>query len=376
MPLTYFQPSQVDSTFNGYLRNRIINGAMMIDQRNAGASVTLTSGGIYTLDRWQGFEDTDGTMTAQQSSNAPTGFSNSLICTTTVADSSLSSAQYAIIRQPIEGLNVTDLAWGTSSASTISVSFWVRSTLTGTFGGAIQNSAQNRSYAFTYTIIGANTWEYKTVQIPGDTTGTWLTTNGIGLTLVFGLGVGSGFSGTAGSWTGADIRSATGATSVIGTLNATWQITGVQVEDGSVATPFERRMYGTELMLCQRYYETNYPVGVTAGSNISAGYDTSAMIMSSVAVGGTVGTTRTRSQQMPLKVLKRTSSPTVRYFDYVGNVTKFSMLDVNGGNAVNNIAPDLYGGAFSNGTVVWTQTVTGNSAYYYAAAMWEVSSEL
>jgi len=237
-------------------KNRIINGAMVIDQRNAGASVTLASGGTYTIDRWQGYEDTDGVMTAQQNSSAPTGFINSLKLTTTTADSSLASTQFALIQQKIEGLNIADLGWGTASAATVALSFWVRSSLTGTFGGSLRNSAQDRSYPFTFTISVADTWEQKTVTIAGDTSGTWLTTNGIGIQVAFGLGVGSTYSGTAGAWAAAQYFSATGATSVIGTLNATFYITGVQLEKGSTATSFDYRPYGTELALCQRYYET------------------------------------------------------------------------------------------------------------------------
>ena len=236
-------------------RNRIINGDMGIDQRNTGASVTLTSGGIYTVDRWIGFENTDGAMTAQQSTAAPTGFINSLLFTTTTADGSLSSTQFSCLQQYIEGLNLTDLGWGTANAKTITISFWVRSSLTGTFGGALRNAAGDRTYPFTYTISAANTWEYETITIAGDTTGTWLTTNAIGVQVTFGLGVGTDLSGTAGSWSGNNNLSATGAVNVMGTLNATWQITGVQFEVGSVATPFERIDYGRELIMCFRYFQ-------------------------------------------------------------------------------------------------------------------------
>jgi hypothetical protein len=233
-------------------KNRIINGAMMIDQRNAGASVTPTD--AYTLDRWEAREDTDGAASVQQVSDAPTGFINSLKVTTTTADASLGATQRLVIGQFIEGLNCSDLAFGSASASTVTLSFQVKSSLTGTFGGALANSARNRSYPFTYTINSANTWETKTVTIAGDTSGTWLTTNGVGLRVYFGLGVGSTYSGTAGAWAGAEYYSATGATSVIGTLSATWQVTGVQLEKGSTATSFDYRPYGTELALCQRYY--------------------------------------------------------------------------------------------------------------------------
>jgi hypothetical protein len=238
------------------IKNRIINGAMVIDQRNAGASAAFVTS--FTLDRWQGVEDTDGAMTAQQVTDAPAGFTNSLKVTTTTDDASLGATQYADINQPIEGYNVADLAWGTADAKTITISFWVKSSLTGTFGGCLTNSAFNRSYPFTYTISSANTWEQKSITIAGDTGGTWQTTTSTGIRVIFGLGVGSTYSGTAGSWTANNFLSATGAVSVIGTLNATWQITGVQLEVGSQATGFEYRQYTTELQLCQRYFQRDF----------------------------------------------------------------------------------------------------------------------
>jgi len=261
------------ATINGYTptvsnmagRNKIINGAMVFDQRNAGASVTPTSS-TYTLDRWQATLSQASKMSVQQSSTAPAGFINSTLITSLSAYS-VGASDFFDYRQPIEGFNVADLAWGTASAATITLSFWVRSSLTGTFGGAVKNSAANRSYPFTYTISAANTWEQKAVTITGDTSGTWLTTNGAGLILQIGLGVGSTYSGTAGSWAGSNYLSATGATSVVGTNGATFYITGVQLEKGSVATPFEHRHYGTELALCQRYYEIGSFVSMTGIGN-------------------------------------------------------------------------------------------------------------
>jgi hypothetical protein len=236
-------------------RNRIINGDMQIDQRNNGAAVILNAASNeFPVDRFIGYEDTDGGMTAQQDSSAPDGFTKSIKFTTTTADSSLGGTQRALCRQRIEGFNIADLGWGTANAQTVTLSFWVRSSLTGTFGGAFQNSDATRSYPFTYTISAANTWERKSVTVAGDTTGTWLTNNGIGIAVIWGLGVGATFSGTAGSWAASNLQSATGATSVIGTLNATWYITGVQLEKGFTATNFDVLPFGTELALCQRYY--------------------------------------------------------------------------------------------------------------------------
>jgi hypothetical protein len=134
------------------------------------------------------------------------------------------------------------------------LSFWVRSSLTGTFGGAVKNSADNYSYPFTYTISAANTWEQKSITVAGPTAGTWVgATNGIGIKINFSLGTGADYSGTAGSWSGNAYYSATGATSVVGTNGATFYITGVQLEVGSTATSFDYRPYGTELSLCERY---------------------------------------------------------------------------------------------------------------------------
>ena len=237
------------------LKNRIINGAMVIDQRNAGASVTPTNGS-YGLDRWTFAVTQASKFTAQQNAGSvtpPTGFSNYLGITST-SSYSITSGDIFYVSQRIEGFNTADLGFGTANAKTVTLSFWVRSSLTGTFGGALNNSAENRSYPFSYTISAANTWEYKTVTIAGDTTGTWLTTNGIGLIVAFGLGVGSTYTGTDGSWQAAQDFAPTGATSVVGTNGATFYITGVQLEQNTSATPFERRLYGQELINCQRYY--------------------------------------------------------------------------------------------------------------------------
>ena len=235
-------------------KNRIINGSMVIDQRNAGASVTLSSPtAVYTIDRWKASNVSDGVFTIQQSSTVPAGFTKSLVFTTTTADASLAAGQYAYIEQGIEGFNVADFGWGASGAQTVTVSFWVRSSLTGTFGGALTNGTATRSYPFNYTINSANTWEQKTVTVAGDTTGTWATDNSLGVTVRLGLGVGSTYSGTAGAWAAGNLIAPTGAVSVIGTNTATFYITGVQLEKGSTATSFDYRPYGTELALCQRY---------------------------------------------------------------------------------------------------------------------------
>jgi hypothetical protein len=249
--ITFNDASTQNTAATGFgFKNRIINGAMTISQRN-GTSTVTPADTAYTLDRWQ--SRNDGKFSVAQSTVAPAGFTNSLLVTS-LSSYSVGSTDFYTQAQQIEGFNISDLAWGTASASPVTLSFWVRSSLTGTFGGALRNSANNRSYVFSYSISSANTWTNVSVTIAGDTTGTWLTDNGVGIRVEFGLGVGSSNSGTAGSWGANANRSVTGAVSVVGTNGATWQVTGVQLEKGSTATSFDYRPYGTELQLCQRYY--------------------------------------------------------------------------------------------------------------------------
>jgi hypothetical protein len=239
------------------LKNRIINGAMVIDQRNAGASFT-PGDGIYSLDRWRCFQSVASKYSVQQNAASvtpPTGFTNYLGATSLSAYTPTGS-DYFFLSQAIEGYNIADLGFGTANAKTITLSFWVRSSLTGSFGALVYNNSYSRTYPILYTISSANTWEYKTITIAGDTSGTWLTTNGLGIGVGFCLGAGSTSSAASGSWTSTgSIFGVTGQTQVVGTNGATFYITGVQLEVGSTATPFERRLYGQELTLCQRYYQ-------------------------------------------------------------------------------------------------------------------------
>ncbi len=253
--ITFSDGSAQTSATRPFL-NRIINGAMVIDQRNAGASITANNG-VYAVDRFRTYMSQSSKGNIQQNAGSvtpPAGFSNYLGFTSTSAYAVL-SGDYFVISQYVEGFNTADLNFGTANAKTVTLSFWVRSSLTGTFGGSLENSAFNRSYPFTYSIPTASTWTQISVTIAGDTTGTWVgATNGIGIRVNFSLGVGTTYSGTAGAWAGSDFQSATGATSVVGTNGATFYITGVQLEVGSTATSFDYRPYGTELNLCQRYY--------------------------------------------------------------------------------------------------------------------------
>ena len=269
------------------MRNRIINGGMTISQRNGTSSVTITDTGAntYTLDRWYAYGNNASKFSVQQDAGAvtpPAGFTDYLGVTSLAATTVNAGDQY-IIGQNIEGFNVADLGWGTANAKTVTLSFWVRSSLTGTFGGALRNSADNRSYPFTYTISAANTWEQKSITIAGDTSGTWLVTNGVGIKLFLGLGVGSTYNGTAGAWSSSLFTSATGATNVVSTNGATFYITGVQLEVGTQATSFEYRQLTTELQLCQRYYQKSFPISTAPAQNIGG---TGAVYSQSPAASG------------------------------------------------------------------------------------------
>jgi hypothetical protein len=231
------------------LKNRIINGAMVVNQR-----ATSVTSDAYTVDRFKYGATQASKATVAQSSTAPTGFANSLGVTSSSSYSILSTDLFAIF-QYIEGNNFYDLAWGTASAKTVTLSFQVYSSLTGTFGGAILNYAGTRSNTFSYSIPTANTWTQISVTIAGDTGGTWVGATNAGAAIIsFGLGVGATYSGATGSWTGNQSYTATGAVSVVSTNGATWYVTGVQLEVGSTATPFERRLYNQELANCYRYY--------------------------------------------------------------------------------------------------------------------------
>jgi hypothetical protein len=256
------------------MRNRIINGDMRISQRWGSSNITdATNTNPYLVDRWSFYGDPAAKVTLQQNQGSvtpPAGFTNYLGLTSSSAYSP-SAADSFRFQQIIEGLNIADLAWGTANAKAVTLSFWVRSSLTGTFGGSLSNSALNRSYPFSYTISSSNTWEKKAITIAGDTTGTWLTTNENGIRLFLDVGCGTNTKGTAGAWASAFYAGVTGGTNVVATNGATFQFTGVQIEKGTQATEFEYRQYGTEFSLCQRYYEVmnqSSITGICDGTNV------------------------------------------------------------------------------------------------------------
>jgi hypothetical protein len=251
--------------------NRIINGDMRIDQRNAGAAVTVTAGSVFAVDRFNvNVGASTGVIACQQVADAPSGFTNSLRLTISTAVTA-SASQFLFARQVIEGNNIADIGWGTASAQAVTVSFWVKVSIPGNYSLFAINSAEDRSYVSTFTVSAANTWEFKTVTIPGDTSGTWLTNNSNGIRFGFDLGSGSNFQGTANSWNSGWKQRTSGTVNFCQTSGATFQFTGVQLEAGSVATPFERRDYGRELQMCQRYYwQGNISNGVAYFYGLSA----------------------------------------------------------------------------------------------------------
>ena len=265
---------------NGTFRNKIINGAMVIDQRNAGSSVTPTAA-AYTVDRWQATCAQSSKYSVQRVTDGPAGFTNSLKMTSLSAYTVLTDETFTM-RQIIEGYNIADLAYGTADAKPVIISFWVKSSLTGNFSIVLGNGNIGRTYGNMYTINSANTWEYKSVIVPGDTAAAFPVDNSQGLYLIFGLGVHSSRSGTAGSWQASFNYGVTGANSLVGTNGATLQITGVQMEIGTVPTAFELRSYSKELMMCQRYCFQPKPVSgvsmfpsVSENGNAGGGFQTS-----------------------------------------------------------------------------------------------------
>jgi hypothetical protein len=276
---TTLSPATAGDTIQGNLvptngafgtRNRIINGDMRIDQRNDGASVNNIAGGLVTLDRWSAYGAQAAKFSTQRNLNSvtpPSGFTNYL-GVSSLAATSVGASEFYGIYQVIEGFNASDFAWGTATAQAVTASFWVRSSLTGTHSGNVISYGTTVSYVFAFTVSAANTWEYKTVTIPGPTVGTWNTNNGGGPQIFFNLGSGSSVSTAPGSWSTSAINwGATGAVSVVATNGATFYITGVQLEPGTVATPFERRSYGQELALCQRYFQKSYNIDVAPGTS-------------------------------------------------------------------------------------------------------------
>ena len=360
--ITFPDQTQMSTATGGSFRNRIINGDMRIDQRNVGASVTPSST-AYVLDRWSlVISGAASKLSIQQSTTVPDGYKNSTVATV-VASYSPASNDVLVYQQAIEGFNFGDLAWGTSSAQAITISFWVRSSLIGTYSVMLLSNGTGgtyRNYIATYSISSANVWEKKTITVLGDTTGTWDTGNTTGLYLAFDLGSGSGTATTAGSWANGVARKSTGANTFVSQSNgATWYVTGVQLEQGSTATEFERRPIGTEIALCKRYYDKSYNISVapaTATRNGMVVINTEAWQNSWRAVGSA----------FKFSCEMRTAPPSITYYDGAGTSNRVTVL-WNSATPVNGQNPTL---AFDIGTsgVVTRQTggVTNQGSIHVA----------
>jgi len=356
-------------------RNRIINGAMVVDQRYAGSGNTLvTTTETFVVDRFVGYKD-GGVITSGQSSVAPAGFTNSISWSVGTGYSA-TSGQYTFLKQHIEGFNTADLGLGTVDAKTITLSFWVRASVTGTYSGSFTNGAANRGYAWTYTINSANTWEYKTITVPGDTSGTWVgATNGIGLRVYWDQGSGTGARTTAGTWQTGTYTGVTGTTAISATTGATFYITGVQLERGSTASSFEYRSYGAELQLCQRYYEKSFPIGTVPADNIvTSAPNTTQFLISSYAGSSYI------SQNFNFQVSKR-ASPTMSFY---------SNYAINGTNGTAGVWKSYVAGVWTNhsstasnqstntGFMVAGSFTSGGTSFqsYFSAGEWVASAEL
>lgn len=357
----------LDNSAGGFgLRNKIINGDMRVDQRNNGASVTAS--GSFPVDRFVYSATQASKGTLQQNAGIvtpPVGFKNYLGFTSSSAYSVLVS-DYFVIAHTIEGYNVSDLGWGTANAQAVTLSFRVYSSLTGTFGGSLRNGAYTRSYPFSYTVSSANTWTTVSVTIPGDTTGTWATDSALGITVFFSLGVGSNYTSTANTWAAGNYLSPSSTVSVVGTNNATFYITGVQLERGSVATPFEYRPYGLELKLCQRYYMKSYAMSVVPGSAIAATYV--GLVFSPPADQATAQLAGVHVQFPTAMRI----APNIYYWDIAGNATRFSTLSAGAWARVDNVGAlsNIYPSEFGFGAVA-----NSGAAASYAFA-WVASAEM
>ena len=344
---------------SSFLRNRILNGDMRIDQRNAGAAQNnLAAGWVYTVDRWRVYSNNASRFSSQQNRGSvtpPTGFTNylGLVVNTGYTPG---ASDYNLLTQPIEGVNVSDLAWGTANARSVTLSFWAYSSVTGTHSGFLSNSGFTTSYPFTFSLPSANTWTFVTVTATGPTTGTWATgtTAEAGMNIGFNLGNGSNFqTGSPNAWGTTGIQ-ASGAVSLVGTTGATFYLTGVQLEVGSVATPFERRQYGQELALCQRYFETNYPAGVALGTAQGA-VDGWNFFNGSASYG--------EANTYPFKVKKRAAPSVTSYHPSTGVAGQAYRFGTAGSISVS--FPKITQDAFSG---IGAQPVDAYSLFYAASA--------
>jgi hypothetical protein len=346
-------------------KNRLINGACVIDQRKAGTALSSNAAGSnFTIDRWEAYGEASGKFSMQQNAGSvtpPAGFTNYVGITSLGANTPATGDSYTL-RQWVEGFNSADLGFGAAGASTVTFSFWVRSSLTGTFSGVLTNYNQNRAYPFTFTISSANTWEYETVTIVGDTSGAWNTTNSGGIGVVFNLGCGATRLGTANAWaTVSYVYGTTGSTNVLGTNGATFYVTGLQLEKGSTATSFDYLDYGRSLIQCQRYYQKSYAQATVPATSI--GINEAIQFSFGTAGSGIIGAFA--NFPTPMR-----TDPTLTVYDVAGNSARVTILDTGAANT-NNITLNT-----SNATQTRMMVrIYGNSAAGMCF-MYQVSAEL
>jgi hypothetical protein len=364
--ITFEDGSIVSSGSQGF-KNKIINGAMMISQAAAGGSITPAATGAtpinFAVDRTRIAYSQNSKLTAQQNKGSvspPAGFKNYL-GVSCAATATVGSTDYFLVGQGIEGFNVSDLSWGTAAASTVTLSFWAYSNTIGTFGGSINNSAYDRSFCFSYTINVANTWEYKTVTIAGDTTGTWVTDNGVGAYVWFSLGTGSTRSKAAGSWGAGEFYGVTGANNLMGSTSNNFYITGLQLEKGTTASTFEFRSYGKELMLCQRYFEKTYEQTVAIGTATENGWEWIGSDCPNLTTSGTL-----QSQRPRFSVTKRTQ-PIMTVWDATGASAKATRYAVGGGPSNGHACTTDLITVNAFRVFVAGTTTTTNGAFHWAA---------
>lgn len=357
MPRSGATPVTVISPFRG-MKNLIINGDMAINQRYGGGAISAVNSSGYLVDRWAGYQAGGGGAKFNTGRNQ-LGFSTPdahiyYLNTNVVSAYTVTATDRFGIVQYIEGFLAAQLMYGTASAKTATLSFWVRSTITGLFGGAIRNSSNNRSYPFTYTISAANTWEKKSITIPGDTSGVWNRTNLMGIAIFFGLGTGTTYKGPAGAWAGAEYNDAVGTVNLVATNGANWNITGVQFEAGLTATEFERRDFATELQLCQRYFEKSYDVETPPGTATNNG-----------AVSGSTGElARNVAVTSFFRTTKRTV-PIVSYYDIQGNLARATFVNAGTGAETSNINTISVQHNGFNTAQWWGTTNTAGAAGFY-----------
>lgn len=319
----------INSTFIGHGRNRIINGDMHIDQRTAGTVLSIPYNEFnrwYHVDRfyWTGVASPGGLYTATQlsSSSAP-GFSEYVQARVNTANAVILATNTYLFVHRIEGNRVKDFGYGTPMASNGILSFWVRSSTVGTLGGSLVNIDSSRSYPFAYTISKINTWEKKAVSIPGDTTGTWSTGTLTGMKFSWNLGNGSNFAGPVNTWASALYYGPTVATTtVIGTAGASWDITGIQWEIGTVATNFEYRPEQEELRLCQRFFEKSYELTTATAASTATGLQ--------YVAANQIGAAEVFSQTIPFQVIKRVA-PAVTLYLQTGTNGQWTWFGTAGG---------------------------------------------